>query len=257
MSETTRKDHLIKGLTQEVRFDGRKNEEYRKITIEYGISKNAEGSAKVTIGETVVLAGVKMSIEKPYADRAEEGSLMVEGELRAMSNPHFEPGPPSIQAIELARVVDRGIREAKAVDFKKLCIEKGEKAWFVSIDVVTINDAGNLLDAAGLAAIAALKDARFPKYDGTAVNYKELTKEKLPIVKIPIPITVIKIGNNLIVDPTNEEEEFIDARLTVASIEDGTLCALQKGGSVPLTIEEIGKMVEIAKKKSKEIRKLL
>ena len=75
--------------------------------------------------------------------------------------------------------------------------------------------------------------------------------------KIPIAITVIKIGNNFIVDPTELEEAALDARLTVITIDNGELCALQKGGEGPLTIEEIDKMLELALRKSEEIRKLI
>lgn len=254
MSED-RRDHMIKGLSQNVRFDGRKTDEYRKVKVEYGISKNAEGSAKVTIGDTVVIAGVKMMVGKPFSDTPDEGVLMVGAELLAMSNPEFESGPPSMQAIELARVVDRGIRESKAIDVKKLCITPSESVWMVSIDIITMNDDGNLFDAAGLAAIAALKDCKFPKYDGKKVDYKEMTKEKLHLTKVPVPVTVIKIGDNLIVDPTNEEEEFVDGRLTIATTEKGEICAMQKGGSAPLTNEDVVKMIDLATKKSGEIRK--
>jgi exosome complex component RRP42 len=254
MSED-RRSHLIKGISQQVRFDGRKTEEYRHIKIEYGVSKNAEGSARVTIGDTVVIAGVKLMVGTPFADTPEEGVLMIGAELLAMSNPDFEAGPPSMQAIEIARVVDRGIRESKAIDVKKLCIKPGEKVWMVSVDIVTINDAGNLFDASGMAAMAAIKDAKFPKYDGLKVDYKDLTKEKLPITKTPVSITVLKIGNHLLVDPTNEEEEFIDGRLTVATTEKGEICAMQKGGTAPLSSEDVVKMIDLAKKKANEIRK--
>ena len=143
---------------QDKRLDGRAMTEYRQpIAIETEISWTAEGSAKVQIGNTTVMAGVKLSLEKPYNDTPEEGGIMVNVELLPLSHPDYEPGPPGIKAIELARVIDRGIREAKAIDMKKLCIKPGEKAWFVTIDIITINDDGNLFDAAGLAALAALK----------------------------------------------------------------------------------------------------
>src|SRR3989338_8961609 len=138
---------------QNQRLDGRTLHEYRQpIKIETGISWTAEGSAMVQIGKTVVMAGVKLSIEKPYNDTPDEGGIMVNAELLPLSSPEYEPGPPGIKAVELARVIDRGIREAKAIDLKKLCTTPGEKAWFVTIDIITINDAGNLFDAAGLAA---------------------------------------------------------------------------------------------------------
>ena len=104
---------------QQKRLDGRQLTEYRQpIAISTGISWTAEGSSKVQIGDTVVMAGVKMAIEKPYNDTPDEGGIMVNAELLPLSSPEYEPGPPGKKAIELARVIDRGIREAKALDMK-------------------------------------------------------------------------------------------------------------------------------------------
>src|SRR3989338_7608229 len=111
MSRTER-SHLIKIFSEGIRLDNRKPDQYREISIDYGISENAEGSARVKIGDTEVLAGVKFEIGKPYEDKPDEGSIIVNAELLAMASPDFEPGPPSSHAIELARVVDRGIRES-------------------------------------------------------------------------------------------------------------------------------------------------
>lgn len=252
------RNHIIKLSDSETRLDGRKLTEYRKpITVEYSITKTAEGSARVKIGETEVIVGVKVEITEPYPDTPDQGSMMVGAELLPLSNPDFELGPPGIEAVELARLVDRGIRESKCIDFKKLCIKEGEKAWFLIIDIVSINDAGNLIDASALAALAALKDMKFPKLDGEKIDYKEKTDKKLEITKTPIVVTVIKIGEKFIVDPDIDEEKAIDARLTVTTIEDGNLCSLQKGGNYPLTVDDIMKMIDIGIEKGKELRKVL
>ncbi len=249
------RSHIISLLNADTRLDGRKRTDYRSpIEIEYGVTKTAEGSARAKIGDTEVIVGVKMEVGEPYPDTPDEGTIIVGAELLPMSNPEFELGPPGIQAIELARVVDRGIRESKAIDFKKLCIKEGEKAWIILIDICTINDAGNLFDVSSLAAMAALKDTKYPAFDGEKVDYKEKTDKKLELEKIPIAVTVIKIGDKYIVDPDTEEESAVDARLTVSSIKDGTLCALQKGGDFPLTTEDIDKMLDIGIEKGKELR---
>src|SRR3989339_743769 len=185
------KNHIIKLFTSDTRLDGRKFTEYRKpFKVETGFTNTAEGSARVILGKTEVLAGVKMEIMEPYPDTQDEGSIMVGAELLPLSNPEFESGPPGIQAIELARVVDRGIRESNTVDFKKLCIKKGEKVWLVAIDVITLNDAGNLFDASALGAYAALQSTVFPKYEDDKVIYKEKTTKKLPLKNVPVSVTV-------------------------------------------------------------------
>jgi len=250
--------HMKTFFDKGIRFDGRKFDEYREITVETDISKSAEGSAKVKIGETEVIVGVKFELGTPYPDSPDEGTIMVGAELLPMSNPDFESGPPSIGAVELARVVDRGVRESKVIDFKKLCVEKGEKVWIVLIDIMTINVDGNLFDAAALGAMIALKNAKFPKIEDDKVNYKELTKNKLPLSKKdPVSVTVCKVGENFLIDPTYEEEKVIDARLTVATTNEGKICAMQKGEVEALTLEDIEKMVELASKKCDELRKYI
>ena len=73
-----------------------------------------------------------MELGVPYSDTPDEGSLMVGAEFLPMASSDFEMGPPGVDAIELARVVDRSIRESEAIDMKKLCIETGKKMWIVS-----------------------------------------------------------------------------------------------------------------------------
>ncbi|MEE9525007.1 MAG: exosome complex protein Rrp42 [Candidatus Woesearchaeota archaeon] len=253
------KKHITNLLDKGIRMDGRGLLDYRQgVTVEYDVSNSAEGSARVVIGETEVLVGVKMSIEQPYPDTPNEGGLMVNAELLPLSSPDFESGPPSIQAIELSRVIDRGIRESKAIDNRKLCVIAGEKVWTVMIDVCPINDAGNLFDASALGALAALRNTKLPKLaEGEIVDYSEKTDEKLPLSKQPVSVTVCKIGKHLIIDPSIEEGKVIDARLTVATDEKGQLCALQKGGDTPLSVEEISTMLDIGIDKCNELRKAL
>ncbi len=252
------KEHILKYIAKNMRYDGRKMDEYRPITIACGVSHMAEGSARVKIGETEVIAGVKLGVEEPYPDTPAQGNLMVNAELTPMSSPLFETGPPGDQATEIARVIDRGIRETKAIDLTKLCIKEKEKVWSVMIDLCTINDAGNLLDAGALAAVAALRDAVFPEIDDEGnVNYSKKTNKKLPLVQCPVEVTVNRIGSQVIVDPTADEEPVVDARLTVAFNDKDMLCAMQKGGEMPLSADDIVAMIDLAQEKAKELRKKL
>jgi exosome complex component RRP42 len=256
LDQETRK-HIRESLAKGVRYDGRKKDEFRKIEIKTGFITTAEGSAHVKCGETEVIAGVKMSVEKPFGDTPDEGILMVGAELLPLSNPKNEGGPPDANAIEIARVIDRGIRESKSLDNQKLCITSGEKVWSISVDICPLNDDGNLIDVGSMAAVAAIFNARFPLFDGTKVDYKKKTDAPIPIHRTPIAITVIKIGTNFIVDPSELEEQALDARLTVTTIDDDRLCSLQKGGPGTLSIDDIDKMLDLAITKGREIRKLI
>lgn len=251
------KAHISNALKKGCRLDGRKPDELRKFTIETNLLSTAEGSARVTFGDAVVLAGVKMAIEKPYPDTPDAGVLMVNSELLPLSNPDFESGPPSIEAIETSRVIDRGIRESGSIDTKKLCIEKGEKVWAVAIDIVPVNYDGNLIDIGGLAAMAALQSAKMPLVVDGVVDYHQKTDKGLDINNYPIPITVGKIGDVFLVDLTADEEKALDVRLTITTLDDKNMCAMQKGGDHPLSEDDINTMIDIAFAKSVEIRKKL
>jgi exosome complex component RRP42 len=236
-------------LKEGKRFDGRKPDEFREVSIETGVSKKAEGSARVKLGKTEVLVGVKMAVGTPYPDSPDEGNMMVTAELTPLSSDRHELGPPRINSIELARVVDRGVRESKVIDFKKLAIEAGEKVWTVFIDVYSINDDGNLMDAAGLGVLAALKNAKIPKYDkeNEKVLYGEWTDVSVPLTFLPLSCTIHKIGDVMIVDPNREEEDASDTRITIAISEQG-IHAMQKGEEKALSTKEFSDLLDLAEK---------
>ncbi len=252
-----RKTHLLRALDAGVRYDGRGLLEYRPVSISMDVSRSAEGSAIVRFGGTEVIVGIKTEVTKPYPDTPDQGGLMVNAELLPLSNPVYEPGPPDIKAVEVARVIDRGIREAHAIDVHNLCITPKESAWTVIIDVCSINDEGGILDAGALGALAALRNAYFPKYENGAIDYGEKTSKKIPLEREPIAVTVYKIGSHFIVDPLCEEEDLADGRLTVTVTAENTLCSLQKGGETPLSIDEVDRMVEIAIEQAPKLRAAL
>ena len=249
-------DRIKQYLKEGKRFDGRKLEEFRELTIEVGVSKKAEGSARVKLGKTEVLVGVKMGIGEPYPDSQDSGNLMTTAELGPMSSDRYELGPPKIEAIELGRVIDRGIRESGLIDLKGLCIKKGEKVWTVFIDIYSINADGNLFDAAAIGAFAALKTAKMPKYDEKEekVLYGEWTNKNIPLKNDSIlSTTIYKIGDKLIVDPTIEEEDASDTRITIALAKDGSIHAIQKGEEASLSIKEFNDVINLAEKNYKSL----
>ena len=240
------------------RIDGRKPDEFREISIETNVIPNAEGSARVRLGETEVLMGVKIDLGTPFPDTPDEGVLMSGAELHPMASRRFETGPPDAESIELARVVDRGIREAHAIDTKKLCITPGEKIWMVMIDAHVMNHQGNLIDACGLAAMAALSTAKMPKLDEEGkIVLGEKSDEPLPITTKVFPVTIARINGKLMLDPTLEEEDTMDVRLTISTKDDGNITAMQKGLTGALTMKEIEEAIDMSIKKGKELRKLL
>lgn len=232
------RNSLKKYLEIGKRFDGRALSDYRNIEVSFEVSNCAEGSARVKIGKTEVIVGVKMALDKPYPDSRDKGNLMVSADLLPLASPRFEAGPPKFEAVELPRLVDRVLRESHFIKLNELVVTEGEKVWTVIVDIYPINDDGNLVDAATIGAVAALKKAVIPGIDefGNS-DYKHRTKKKLPLNdNIPLSFTFYKLGKSLYLDPTREEEESADVRITFGASKmqkHHIIHSCQKSGSEP------------------------
>ena len=271
ISPVIKQEHLYKLVEQGKRADGRQFNQYRPITIEPGIISKAEGSARVRIGNTQVIAGIKMSIGDPYSDTPNSGVITTAAELIPLASPDFESGPPDQQTIELARVVDRGIRESEVIDLDKLCIIPGEKIWIIFIDIHIIDYDGNLFDAASLAALAALFNAKVPitqlmqtlekikEQNPAAQAYLEEHPDNypLPLRDPPISCTFVKFNNAIVVDPSIDEQDIAEARITVATDPSGDIRAMQKGLKGSFTADEIKKIIKESVINGSDIRKIL
>ncbi len=244
---SVRRDYIADLVRQGKRIDARTLDQFREVSIEVGPIKSAQGSALVKVGKTQVMAGIKVEHAEPFADKPDSGMLIVNVELLPLASPTFEPGRPSENAIELSRVVDRGIRESNAIDLDKLVIKSGEDVWAVFIDIYVLDHDGNLIDASALAAMAALLNAKPPEDEAW-------TLPEFPIQKKPVAVTVAKINDELMIDPCLDEEGVKDARITIATIEDGSICAIQKGGIGCFSREELGQAYELARAKGAELR---
>lgn len=257
------KEKLSKMFAEGKRFDSRGLLDFRELEITYEVSNKAEGSARVKLGKTEVIAGVKLQVGEPYPDSPDKGNLMVSGDLLPLASPRYESGPPGFNAIELPRLVDRAVRQSGMIDFEKLVIEKGEKVWTVIVDIYPINDDGNIVDASSIAALAALKTAVFPELDkDNKINYEKKTKNPLPLSKeiAPISFSFFKLGDSIILDPTREEEEACGARITFGIStwnKQYMVNSCQKKGEATLSHEEVSKMMEILPKKFEELNKKL
>ena len=243
------KNYLSNLLEKDKRVDGRDFWECRPIQVVPNVIKKAEGSAMVKWGETVVLAGVKVQLGSPFPDTPNSGVITVNAELSPISSPTRESGPPGPEAIELARVVDRGIRESKILPMKdpKLCVIPGKKVWIVFVDIYILDDGGNLIDASALAAMAALANTRLKKVviddDLEDVTLLEET-EPLPRNGSVVSISFAKISGKLLYDPNLVEDRGTEARFSVAMTDQGLICSMQKGNSGTFTEDEIFKIFD-------------
>ncbi|MFH1779682.1 MAG: exosome complex protein Rrp42 [Candidatus Micrarchaeota archaeon] len=233
------------------RSDQRGLFEYRPIKVTKGYLPNAEGSALAEIGDTKVVAGVKFDLVTPFPDRPDDGVVIFGSEFSPIAHPDFFPGPPDENSIELARVVDRGIRSAECINVKELKVSE-EKVLGVFVDLYTIDHTGNLIDTAGLAAMAALKDAKIPKIEDGKLIRSEFTGG-LNLSRDVVITSFEKVDGVLMADARNVEEVASNGRMSFAISNDGFVVAAQKSGLAGFSKDELLKIIDLSLEKSKEL----
>jgi len=260
------RNHILTLAKKGYRIDGRGFRDFREISIEADYIPKAEGSAKVYLGNTMVVAGVKVSIGPPYSDTPDAGVITVNAELTPMASPEYEPGPPDENAVEVARVVDRGIRHSNIVDKDKLVIIPGEKVFVIFLDLYVLSYDGNLYDAGEIACVRALMNTKLPKlppnFAETGAEWPTPFKEDiewqpLTIEDCPVSITVAKLGDTLLVDPNEHEERILDSRLTITINSKNEICSMQKGGSGTFTFEEIAIAIDMAQELAPKLQNII
>ena len=204
------------------------------------------------------MAGVHLALAVPYPDSPDSGTFMTSAELHPMASQQFDIGRPGINSIELARVIDRGIRESGFIDMKKLCIKEGEKVWQVFVDIFAINDDGNLLDVAGLAAVIALGRARMPIYNEAEDKVDGYSEDGIPLNKevLSFSMTFHKVGDVVVADVGKDEEAISKFRLTVAMGDnDGKarITAMQKGKAGTINDDDMETILKLAESKWTEM----
>ncbi|MFB5607487.1 MAG: exosome complex protein Rrp42 [Candidatus Nitrosomaritimum yanchengensis] len=254
-----KRSQILELLEQGKRIDGRALDEPRKLIVEINAIPKANGSARVRLGETEAVCGVKIQPDRPFPDMGDKGIFICTAELLPLSHPSVETGPPGPDVIELARVVDRGIRESHMVDVSQLVIEKDKSVVGVFADIVVVDYDGNLFDACSYAATAAVLKSKMPKWEmkNDVPTLVEGEEADLPTTTIPVSITMGKIGSHIVVDPNGDEWASMDSRITITTDSDGNIVALQKGGDDGFTVDEIVKCGEISIKAGAQIRETL
>lgn len=254
-----KKKKILSLLKDGQRVDGRALDESRPLVIDTGVIPKAEGSARVRLGDTEVVTGVKIQPDKPFPDLGDRGIFICTAEILPLADPNAEPGPPNEEVIELARVVDRGIRESSMIDLTKLVLQKDKSVIGLFVDNSVTDYDGNLFDACSYASVASLLTCRVPKYElkNDVPTLVEGEFSEPPITTIPVSVTMGKIGDQIIVDPNADEWGCMDARITITTNSDGNICAVQKGGNDGFTVEQLVKCSQISISTAAKIRELL
>jgi exosome complex component RRP45 len=178
---------VLAALTEELRVDGRAPLDMRAVKLTLGPQT---GVAEVQIGHTRATACVTGDLVAPAPTRGNEGRLQFFVDVAPPTG--GEPRSTD-ETVELARLLERGVRDARALDMEALCVVAGERCWSLRCDVHVLDHDGNITDASCLAAIAAL--AFFRRPDVTVVGDKvtihsSSDRQPVPLALHHLPVSV-------------------------------------------------------------------
>lgn len=254
--------YVLHGVRDDLRVDGRGCEDYRHMEIETDVVSNTDGSAKVTLGYTSVLVGVKAEIGKPKPMLPYEGYLEFFVDCSANATPEFEGRGGEGLGIELSNTLYKIFSNKHCLDLRSLCISPGENCWVLYVDVLLLQCDGNLLDAISVAIKAALFNTKIPRVriseDEEGGKEIELSDDpydcmRINVENVPCAVTLCKIGHRHVVDATLQEKACSVATLLMSVTSRGLVTCARKVGGGSLDPESIYEMTETGKKVGKAL----
>ncbi|KAK0082191.1 hypothetical protein PV325_010900 [Microctonus aethiopoides] len=231
------KTFILHGVDANFRTDGRRQCEYRSIEVETKLMPQTNGSTRLRIGNSDVLVSVKVEVDSPFPNSPDEGKLEFFVDFSANAAPEFEGKGGNELGTEISNILTNAYQSSNAFDLKILSILKEKKCWKMYVDVLVLQCGGNLFDAIGAAVKAALFSTEIPKITAATLDGGEADIQvsddpfdcmRLNVENFPILITLCKIGDNCIVDPTAEEEACVSASVVVSVTANGKITSIVK-----------------------------
>ncbi|GAA5999306.1 exosome complex component RRP45 [Rhodotorula paludigena] len=250
-------EFVHKCLRKGVRLDGRAMYDLRDVQLRFG---DELGWVECRLGDTRVIAQVSAEVVKPLPDRPYEGFVNLVTEISPMASAAYEAGRASEDEVLMTRLLEKALRRSDAIDREALCIVAGQKVWSIRVDVHFLDDEGNLLDCASIAAMTALRHFRKPDVSvlGEEVTIHSMT-ERVPVPLAvhhsPMCLTFAFFGEDslAVLDPTRLESQLCTGTLTLALNAQSEICVLSKQGGAPLAADDVLRAVTIGVERVREV----
>ncbi|KAG1674611.1 hypothetical protein FOA52_001860 [Chlamydomonas sp. UWO 241] len=254
-------DFCSESIQQGVRLDGRGVADFRPVEVQLGLIAQANGSARLHVGGTDVLVGVKVETGVPSASRPDEGRVSVTVECSACASPEYEGRGGEAWGTSLAAALETSLCPLASVagygvDLRALSIVSGKQCWNIYVDALVLNDDGNVLCALSLASLAALANTRIPGVEivqGEDNDEPEIELDDdmdnattLELGGVPVIVSVSQVGAASVLDLSLAEEACARAALHVAVDASGRVCGVTKGGAKGVDAQAALAMIEAA-----------
>lgn len=259
------KQFIRGGIAQNLRCDGRKRLSYRPFNVETGVIAQANGSARVRIGGTDVIASVKAELGRPNSSQPDKGKVSIHIDCSATAAPAYQGRGGEALSQELAVNLRCCLLGGKSgagagIDLSSLSIVEGKVCWDLYIDGLVISSDGNLLDALGAAIKAALSNTGIPKVNVIAASANDQPEVdvsdeeflQFDTSTVPVIITLTKVGKHYIVDATAEEESQMSSAISISVNRQGLICGLTKRGGAGVDPSVILDMISVTKHVSEQ-----
>jgi exosome complex component RRP42 len=200
------------------------------------IVSHAAGSARLRLANTDILVGVKAEIDVPSPDKPKSGKIDFFVDCSANATPEFEGRGGDDLALEISNILGKAYTSQQVFNLEAMCIMPRQQCWKLFVDILILECGGNLFDAISLAVKAALFNTRIPRVstammDGGSVDLilsdDPYDCDRTDVATVPLLVTLCKIGDHYIVDPSAEEEKCCSSSIVIGvsygGDNDGTL----------------------------------
>ena len=229
------------------RIDGRKYDQLRKVTIEPGFAKFAEGSCLIRAGETVVLCCASVEEKVPPHVRS-GGWITAEYSMLPRANRQRSPRDISklklsARSAEIQRLIGRSLRSA--VDLQAL----GERT--VTIDCDVLQGDGGTRTASVTGGFVALVLALRKLLERGLI-------ETMPVSRIVTGVSAGIVDGAPLLDLCYAEDSRADVDLNCVMTADGGIIELQATGEGrPFTVAEEQQLLALCEKGNRELAELV
>lgn len=223
-----------------MRIDGRMAEDLRKVTIETGVLKHADGSAMIKFGDTHVLCAATIEdYVPPFLKNSGQGWITAEyGMLPCATGQRSAReaarGKQDGRTLEIQRLIGRSMRAVAHLD------RFGERTIRIDCDVIQADGGTRTASITGayVALVLAFRKLVAKNATSTVPTFRQVSA-----------VSVGVVGGVPVLDLCYEEDSKALVDLNVVMSEGGELVEIQgTGEDRPFTRAQLNQMLDLAEK---------